>query len=152
MQTMNVSAARWCQAMGDLREQVGLENPALLEAEMNPNKDEPENVKEQKDGEDGEEKLGYEPILAENSLEAFRHWGNLYIRYVQILKNIESCYDTIVHPQKRLDIKLAMEACLVRIVELHGLLVKWNPMHPSLKEEMGPFRGTTSILMIFSWN
>ena len=33
--------------------------------------------------------------------EAFQHFSYLYIKYVQIFKNLEDCYDQIVHPQKR---------------------------------------------------
>jgi hypothetical protein len=33
--------------------------------------------------------------------EAFQHFSYLYIKYVQIFKNLEDCYDQMVHPQKR---------------------------------------------------
>lgn len=36
---------------------------------------------------------------------AFQHFACLYIRYLQIFRKLEDCYDQIVHPQKRRDIK-----------------------------------------------
>ena len=43
--------------------------------------------------------------------EAFQHFSYLYIKYVQIFKNLEDCYDQIVHPQKRQSAPLGMMSC-----------------------------------------
>lgn len=40
-------------------------------------------------------------------LEAFQHFACLYIKYIQIYRRLEMCYDAIVHPQKRIDVKVA---------------------------------------------
>ena len=37
--------------------------------------------------------------------EVFEHLGKLYVKYIHIYKKLEECYDQIVHPQKRKDIK-----------------------------------------------
>lgn len=39
-------------------------------------------------------------------MEAFQHFACLYIKYVQIFKRLEMCYDAMVHPQKRIDVKV----------------------------------------------
>lgn len=39
-------------------------------------------------------------------IEAFQHFACLYIKYVQIFKRLEMCYDAMVHPQKRIDVKV----------------------------------------------
>ena len=44
-------------------------------------------------------------------------WACIYIRYLQILRKLETAYDQMVHPQKRLDMKRALEACMGRLLE-----------------------------------
>lgn len=39
-------------------------------------------------------------------IEAFQHFACLYIKYLQIFKKLEMCYDAMVHPQKRTDVKV----------------------------------------------
>lgn len=39
-------------------------------------------------------------------------WACIYIRYIQILRKLETAYDCMLHPQKRLDIRKALEACM----------------------------------------
>lgn len=46
-------------------------------------------------------------------MEAFQHFACLYIKYVQIFKRLEMCYDAMVHPQKRMDVKVTTR-CRVR--------------------------------------
>lgn len=41
-------------------------------------------------------------------IEAFQHFACLYIKYVQVFKRLEMCYDAMVHPQKRIDVKVKM--------------------------------------------
>ena len=45
-----------------------------------------------------------------NIIQAFQHFACLYIKYMQIFKRLEECYDCMVHPQKREDV-LVMLAC-----------------------------------------
>ena len=40
----------------------------------------------------------------------------MYIRYIQVYKNLEDCYDQMIHPQKREDIKAALENCIGQLV------------------------------------
>jgi hypothetical protein len=40
-----------------------------------------------------------------NESQIFEHLGKLYVKYIGIYKKLEECYDQIVHPQKRKDIK-----------------------------------------------
>jgi len=37
-------------------------------------------------------------------VQTFQHLACLYIKYLQIFKRLETCYDCIVHPQKRTDV------------------------------------------------
>jgi hypothetical protein len=47
------------------------------------------------------------------------------------------CYDSMVHPQKRLDVKLSLELVIRRVIELKHLLVKWNLPNPDVRVEPG---------------
>lgn len=51
-------------------------------------------------------------------VEAFQHFACLYIKYVQIFKRLEECYDGMVHPQKRSDVKRVLQYTIRRIIEL----------------------------------
>jgi len=56
----------------------------------------------------------------------FEHSSLLYIKYMQIYRKLETCYDQMVHPQKRRDIRKILETVIVRILELKEELIKWN--------------------------
>jgi len=43
----------------------------------------------------------------------------------------------MVHPQKRLDVKMSLELVIRRVIELKHLLVKWNPPNPDVRIETG---------------
>ena len=48
---------------------------------------------------------GEKPAVApDDPFIAFQHYGQLYVKYMQIIKKLEECYDCMVHPQKRIDI------------------------------------------------
>ncbi len=53
-------------------------------------------------------------------------WACIYIRYIQILRKLETAYDQMVHPQKRLDMRKALEACIGRMLEIRHWMVKLN--------------------------
>lgn len=48
--------------------------------------------------------------------EEFQQKAAMYIRYIQVYKNLEDCYDQMIHPQKREDIKMALENCIGQLI------------------------------------
>lgn len=56
----------------------------------------------------------------------FSEWACVYIRYLQIFRKLEVAYDQMVHPQKLVDMKRALEACMGRMLEVRHWLVKLN--------------------------
>lgn len=50
--------------------------------------------------------------------------ATFYIKYVQIFHNLESAYDQIVHPQKRLIIRQVLDGVMGRILELKNEMVE----------------------------
>lgn len=59
--------------------------------------------------------------------QAFQHFARLYIKYLQIFRKLESCYDNILQPQKRVHVKKVLELVIRRVIELKADLVRWNP-------------------------
>lgn len=53
-------------------------------------------------------------------------WSCIYIKYLQVFQKLEMAYHMMVHPQKRIDMKRALEACCGRILEVRHWLVKLN--------------------------
>ena len=98
--------------MNDLMEQVHIEDETLEMTE--------------------EQKVAWEADLAAGKGEeadavvAFQTYACSYIKYMQIFKNLEACYDNLVHPQKRLDLRLVLDAVMTRVVELKHILTYWN--------------------------
>ena len=79
------------------------------------------------------------PPLPEITIEqAFNHFACLYIKYIQIFRKLEGCYDNILHPQKRIHVKRVLEMVIRRIVELKADMVKWHPPNSYMKIPDGP--------------
>ena len=58
--------------------------------------------------------------------EAYDRFCLLYIRYLQIFRDIEEAYDQIVHPQKRRDIKDILDIVMVRMLELKRKAIQYS--------------------------
>ena len=56
----------------------------------------------------------------------------LYIKYIEIYRKLEECYDQIVHPQKRIFIKKVLESTICRICELKKYLCFYNMREGSI--------------------
>eukprot|EP00898_Chlorokybus_atmophyticus_P002625 jgi/Chlat1/3363/Chrsp23S00269 len=50
----------------------------------------------------------------------------IYVRYLQIVRKLEDAYDQMVHPQKRKDIKVALEAAIGRMLEVRAWMIHLN--------------------------
>ncbi|KAF8564404.1 IQ and AAA domain-containing protein 1 [Paragonimus westermani] len=49
---------------------------------------------------------------------AFQFLASLYIKYLQVFRNTERCYDQFVHPQKRRLLKQLLELVMGRFLEI----------------------------------
>jgi hypothetical protein len=56
----------------------------------------------------------------------------LYIKYIEIYRKLEECYDQMVHPQKRIFIKKTLESTIIRICETKKKMVEVNPRKDSI--------------------
>lgn len=71
-----------------------------------------------------EVELPPEPTKPEKDrIAAFQHLSVSYIKYIQIFRKLEECYDQIVHPQKRLVLRHVLDGVMGRILELKNNMV-----------------------------
>ena len=66
------------------------------------------------------------PAIAQvvSCAQEMSEWASIYIKYVRVLGKLETVYDQMVHPQKRQDVKQALEACIGRTVAVRHWLVR----------------------------
>ena len=75
---------------------------------------------------------GVEIIESWATDEVFQHLASLYVKYIEIYRKLEECYDQMVHPQKRIFIKRILESTICRICEVKKDLVLFNPRPASM--------------------
>jgi len=75
---------------------------------------------------------GVEAIESWSTDEVFQHLASLYVKYIDIYRKLEECYDQMVHPQKRIYIKKILESTICRICEVKKDLVLFNPRPASM--------------------
>ncbi|CAG9462067.1 unnamed protein product [Pedinophyceae sp. YPF-701] len=66
-----------------------------------------------------------DPSLAPSN-EHVDDWAIIYIKYIQVFRKLEEAYDQVIHPQKRIDLRKALEATMGRILEIRAYLVTLN--------------------------
>jgi hypothetical protein len=54
----------------------------------------------------------------------FQRLATLYVRYVQIFRQLEEAYDQVVHPQKRKVIRKVLDGVMGRVLELKNEMVE----------------------------
>uniref|UniRef100_A0A3Q0RT95 IQ motif containing with AAA domain 1 like n=1 Tax=Amphilophus citrinellus TaxID=61819 RepID=A0A3Q0RT95_AMPCI len=54
----------------------------------------------------------------------FQHLAMLFVRYIQIFRQLEKCYDQVVHPQKRRFIRSVLDSVMGRVLELKHEMVE----------------------------
>ena len=59
----------------------------------------------------------------QDRLAAFQLLATMYIKYIQIFRKLEQCYDQIVHPQKRRVLRHVLDGAMGRILELKHEMV-----------------------------
>ena len=57
-------------------------------------------------------------------MAVFQLLATMYIKYIQIFRRLEQCYDQIVHPQKRRVLRHVLDGVMGRILELKNEMVE----------------------------
>lgn len=61
-----------------------------------------------------------------NDYEWFQYYGALYLRYLEIYRDLEDSFDQMVHPQKRLLMREMLDNVIVRMCEVKQNVVKYS--------------------------
>ena len=71
------------------------------------------------------------PKPEKDRLTAFQNIATLYIKYLQIFRKLEQCYDQIVHPQKRRVLRHVLDGVMGRVLELKNemVLLEFSEFH-----------------------
>lgn len=78
-----------------------------------------------------------------------QHLSFQYIKYVQIYKGLQECYDQHVHPQKRRDLKVSLDSVIGRMLEVKQMLVKMkNTPHVTFDDILIDLKLTPETLEI----
>lgn len=56
-------------------------------------------------------------------MAAFQLLATMYIKYVQVFRRLEQCYDQVVHPQKRRVLRHLLDGVMGRVLEIKGEMV-----------------------------
>ena len=59
----------------------------------------------------------------QDRLAVFQLLATMYVRYIQIMRRLEHCYDQIVHPQKRRVLRHCLDGVMGRILELKNEMI-----------------------------
>eukprot|EP00882_Tetradesmus_deserticola_P034595 GHRQ01039745.1.p1 GENE.GHRQ01039745.1~~GHRQ01039745.1.p1 ORF type:complete len:102 (-),score=41.13 GHRQ01039745.1:80-385(-) len=57
-------------------------------------------------------------------MQELSEWACIYIKYLQTFRKLEAAYDQMLQPQKRQDMRKALEACMGRMLEIRHWLVR----------------------------
>jgi len=66
----------------------------------------------------------HKPELDRNLV--YQKLATLFVKYVQVFRKLEECYDQIVHPQKRMTLKLLLDGTMGRMLEVKEEMVKFD--------------------------
>lgn len=61
--------------------------------------------------------------LFQDRQAAFQLLATMYIKYIQIMRRLEQCYDQIVQPQKRRVLRHCLDGVMGRILELKNEMI-----------------------------
>jgi len=59
----------------------------------------------------------------QDRVAAFQLLATMYIKYIQIFRRLEQCYDQVVHPQKRRVLRHVLDGVMGRVLELKNEMV-----------------------------
>ncbi|KAF7202318.1 dynein regulatory complex protein 11 isoform X1 [Nothobranchius furzeri] len=72
-----------------------------------------------------EEELPAEPVSPnKDRVVFFQHLATLYVRYIQVFRQLEVVYDQMVHPQKRRVVREILDGVMGRVLELKNEMVE----------------------------
>ena len=77
-----------------------------------------------------------------------RHWCSMYIRYVIIARKLERCHDQVLQPQKRHDLRVMLDSCIGRMLELKHKMVEYCGEFCNLDEALVDLKLTPDAMEV----
>eukprot|EP01006_Ploeotia_vitrea_P042685 TRINITY_DN66651_c5_g1_i1.p1 TRINITY_DN66651_c5_g1~~TRINITY_DN66651_c5_g1_i1.p1 ORF type:complete len:928 (-),score=183.27 TRINITY_DN66651_c5_g1_i1:1437-4001(-) len=72
----------------------------------------------------------------------------MYIRYLQIMRRLEECYDQLLQPQKRADVRILLDSCIGRMLELKHQIVNHCGEYVNFDDVLVDLKLTPDVLEI----
>ena len=63
--------------------------------------------------------------------EWFQYYGALYLRYLEVYRELEDSFDQMVHPQKRVLMQEMLDNVIVRMCELKQNVIRFSTHTPN---------------------
>mmetsp|Transcript_153261 Transcript_153261/g.267789 ORF Transcript_153261/g.267789 Transcript_153261/m.267789 type:complete len:902 (-) Transcript_153261:616-3321(-) len=77
-----------------------------------------------------------------------QNWSAMYIRYLQVFRKLEDCYDQILQPQKRADVRVILDSCIGRMLELKFQIVSHCGEYVNYDDVLVDLKLTPDVLEI----
>lgn len=72
----------------------------------------------------------------------------MYIRYLQVFRKLEDCYHQLLQPQKRAEVRLILDACIGRMLELKFQIVRHCGEYINYDDALVDLKLTPDVLEI----
>lgn len=76
------------------------------------------------------------------------HWCATYLRYLQIAQKLEQVHDHMLQPQKRYDVRVLLDSCIGRMLEMKFKIVEYCGEYVNLNEALVDLKLTPGSLEI----
>ena len=89
------------------------------------------------------------PKSFESKRQANDYVRRLFVQYNDILRKLDETYTTLLHPQKRLIIRILLDGIVGRLVELKQEMIKFDSCEYTYFEDLALDQNKTLVMMIF---
>lgn len=100
---------------------------------------------QEQDGQCLDRKLGNKK---EDYAYFLHHWTAMYLRYMQIARKLERVHDQLLQPQKRYDVRVLLDSCIGRMLEMKFKIVEYCGEYVNLNEALVDLKLTPEALEI----
>ena len=77
--------------------------------------------------------------------QALEYVRGLFVKYNDLLKKFDEIYETLLHPQKRLILRLLLDGIVGRLIELKQELIRWDSCEYTYFEDMALDQNKTLV-------
>jgi hypothetical protein len=88
------------------------------------------------------------PKSFDSKRQANDYVRRLFVQYNDILRKLDEIYQILIHPQKRLIIRILLDGIVGRLVELKHEMIKFDSCEYTYFEDLALDQNKTSVKMI----